>query len=91
MKSISQFVAVSLMPAVVSGCMCMMPMDDKSMKKKEDTGMMKMDERGSGMPMTDQRPISRLAIKESNWNGDLWVLRQVKGYDPKFKADEQGG
>ncbi|MCS6302815.1 MAG: hypothetical protein H8K07_04015 [Nitrospira sp.] len=52
MKSISQFVAVSLMPAVVSGCMCMMPMNDMSMKEKEDMGMRKVGERGSGMVMT---------------------------------------
>ena len=38
MKSISQFVAVSLMPAVVSGCMCMMPMNDKIISTAIDYG-----------------------------------------------------
>lgn len=33
MKSLSQFVAVSLMPAVVSGCMCLMPMEKMDMGK----------------------------------------------------------
>lgn len=33
MKSITQFVAVSLIPALVSGCMCMMPMEKMEMGK----------------------------------------------------------
>lgn len=33
MKSITQFVAVSVMSAVVSGCMCMMPMEKMDMGK----------------------------------------------------------
>lgn len=41
MKSISQFVAVSLMPAVVSGCMCLMPMEKMDMEK-DKMGQMDM-------------------------------------------------
>lgn len=60
MKSTTQFVAVSLMSAVISGCMCMMPMNDRSMKEKKDMGMTKVDEQGSGMSMigtTVDKPI----------------------------------
>ncbi len=45
MKSISQFVAVSLMPAVVSGCMCMMPMEKMDMEK-DKMGQMDMGKKG---------------------------------------------
>jgi hypothetical protein len=52
MKSLLQSFFVLMTATLVSGCMCMMPMNDMSTKEKEDTGMTKVDERGSGMPMT---------------------------------------
>ena len=54
MKSISQFVAVSLMPAVVSGCMCMMPMEKMDMEK-EKMGQMDMGNKGQTHEMAGRR------------------------------------
>ncbi len=51
MKSITQFVAVSLMPAVVSGCMCMMPMEKMDMEK-DTMGQMDMGDKGRSHEMT---------------------------------------
>lgn len=45
MTSITQFVAVALMPAVVSGCMCMMPMEKMDMGK-DNMGQMDMGDKG---------------------------------------------
>jgi hypothetical protein len=47
MKSITQFVAVSLMPAVVSGCMCLMPMGDMDIGKDKMGQMDKGNKRQS--------------------------------------------
>ena len=51
MKSITQFVVVSLMPAVVSGCMCMMPMEKMDMGK-DNKGQMDMGDKGRSHEMT---------------------------------------
>ena len=50
MKSITQFVAMSLMSAVVSGCMCMMPMEKMDMEK-DDKGHMGMEHKGQSHEM----------------------------------------
>ena len=50
MKSITQFVAVSVMPALVSGCMCMMPMEKMDMEK-DDKGHMGMEHKGQSHEM----------------------------------------
>lgn len=52
MKSLLQSFFVLMTGTLVFGCMCLMPMNDMSMKEKKDSGMTKVDERGSGMPMT---------------------------------------
>lgn len=39
MKSLLQSLFVLMTATLVSGCICMMPMNGMSMKKKEDTGM----------------------------------------------------
>ncbi len=52
MNSLSQSLFMLMTATLVSGCMCMMPMNDMGMKEKEDRGMRKVDERGSGMSMT---------------------------------------
>ena len=54
MKSISQFVAVSLMPAVMSGCMCMMPMEKMDMEK-DKMGQMEMGKKGRSHEMAGTR------------------------------------
>ena len=52
MKSLPQSLFMLMTATLVSGCLCMMPMNDMSMKEKKDSGMTKVDERGHGMPMT---------------------------------------
>ncbi|MBY0248506.1 MAG: hypothetical protein K2Q17_12645 [Nitrospiraceae bacterium] len=52
MKSLLQSFFVLMTATLVSGCICLMPMNDMSMKEKKDSGMTKVDERGSGMSMT---------------------------------------
>ncbi len=54
MKSISQFVAVSLMPPVVSGYMCMMPMEKMDMEK-DKMGQMDMGDKGRSHEMAGKR------------------------------------
>lgn len=54
MKSISQFVAMSLMSAVVSGCMCMMPMEKMDMEK-DKMGQMEMGKKGRSHEMAGTR------------------------------------
>ena len=54
MTSISQFVAVSLMSAVVSGCMCMMPMEKMDMDK-DKMEQMDMGKKGRSREMTGTR------------------------------------
>ncbi len=51
MTSITQFVAVFLMPALVSGCMCMMPME-KMDRGKDNRGQMDMGDKGRNHEMT---------------------------------------
>ena len=51
MKSLTQFVAVSLMPAMVSGCMSMMPMEKMDMEK-DNMGQMNMGDKGRNHEMT---------------------------------------
>jgi hypothetical protein len=58
MKSITQFVAVSLMPAVVSGCMCMMPMEKMDMGK-DNMGQMNMGDKGRSHEMTGTKVTKR--------------------------------
>lgn len=55
MKSLSQSLIVLMTSILISGCMCMMPMDDMRMNKKEDMGMTKRGERGGGMQDSDYR------------------------------------
>ena len=50
MKSITQFVAVSVMSALVSGCMCMMPMEKMDMEK-DKMGQMDMGGKGQSHEM----------------------------------------
>lgn len=52
MKSLLQSFFVLMTATLVSGCICLMPMNDMSMKEKKESGMTKVDERGSGMSMT---------------------------------------
>jgi hypothetical protein len=51
-KSITQFVAVSLMSAVVSGCMCIMPMKKMDMEKDRWTGGIKAEMAGTKIEKT---------------------------------------
>lgn len=69
MKSISQFVAVSLMPAVVSGCMCMMPMEKMDMEK-DKMGQMDMGNKGQTHEMAGTKSETTKAEKRV---GDLIV------------------
>ena len=52
MRSLLQPFFVLMTATLVSGCICLMPMNDMSMKEKKDSGMTKVDERSSGMLMT---------------------------------------
>ncbi|MDI3461334.1 MAG: hypothetical protein OJF50_000155 [Nitrospira sp.] len=69
MKSITQFVAVSLVPAVVSGCMCMMPMEKMDMGK-DNMGQMDMGDKGRSHEMTGTKSETTKAEKRV---GDLIV------------------
>jgi len=64
MKAITQFAAVSLMPAVVSGCMCMMPMEKMDMGK-DNMGQMARGDKGQSHEMTETKVEKRV--------GDLMV------------------
>ena len=69
MKSITQFVVVSLMPAVVSGCMCMMPMEKMDMGK-DNKGQMDMGDKGRSHEMTGTK-IEKTKVEKRV--GDLTV------------------
>ncbi len=73
MTSITQFVAVSLMPAVVSGCMCMMPMEKMDMGKekgKDNVGQMDMGNKGQSHEMAGPKSEKTKVEKRV---GDLMV------------------
>ncbi|MBA5865004.1 MAG: hypothetical protein GDA65_20185 [Nitrospira sp. CR1.1] len=59
MTSITQFVAVALMPAVVSGCMCMMPMEKMDMGK-DNMGQMDRGDKGRSHEMTGTKAEKRV-------------------------------
>ena len=69
MTSITQFVAASLMPALVSGCMCMMPMEKMDMGK-DNKGQMDMGDKGRSHEMTGTKVDKTKAEKRV---GDLIV------------------
>ena len=69
MTSITQFVAASLMPALVSGCMCMMPMEKMDMGK-DNMGQMDMGDKGRSHEMTGTKGDNTKAEKRV---GDLMV------------------
>ena len=69
MKSITQFVSVSLMPAVVSGCMCMMPMEKMDMGK-DNMGQMDMGDKGQSHEMAGTKSETTKVEKRV---GDLMV------------------
>ena len=69
MTSITQFVAVSLMPAVVSGCMCMMPMEKMDMGK-DNKGQMDMGNKGQSHEMAGPKSEKTKVEKRV---GDLMV------------------
>ena len=69
MKSITQFVAVSLMPAVVSGCMCMMPMEKMDMGK-DNRGQMDMGDKGQSHEMAGTQ-VDKTKVEKRV--GDLMV------------------
>lgn len=69
MKSITQFVALSLMPAVMSGCMCMMPMEKMDMEK-DKMGQMDMGKKGRSQEMAGKKVETTKVEKQV---GDLIV------------------
>lgn len=69
MTSITQFVAASLMPALVSGCMCMMPMEKMDMGK-DNKGQMDMGDKGRSHEMTGTK-IEKTKVEKRV--GDLTV------------------
>ena len=69
MKSITQFVAMSLMSAVVSGCMCMMPMEKMDMEK-DKMGQMDMGGKGQSREMAGKKVETTNVEKQM---GDLMV------------------
>ena len=69
MTSITQFVAVALMPAVVSGCMCMMPMEKMDMGK-DNMGQMDMGDKGRSHEMAATKSETTKVEKRV---GDLMV------------------
>lgn len=69
MKSITQFFAVSLMSAVVSGCMCMMPMEKMDMGK-DNLGQMDRGDKGQSHEMTGTK-IEKTKVEKRV--GDLMV------------------
>ena len=69
MKSITQVVAVSLISTVVSGCMCMMPMEKKDMGK-DNMGHMDMGDQGQSHEMAGTKVETTKVEKRV---GDLMV------------------
>lgn len=69
MTSITKFVAVSLMSAVVSGCMCMMPME-KMDRGKDNMGQMDMGDKGQSHEMAGTKIEKTKVVRRV---GDLMV------------------
>ena len=69
MKSITQFVAVFMVSALVSGCMCMMPMEKMDMGK-DNMGQMDMGDKGRSHEMTGMK-IEKTKVEKRV--GDLTV------------------
>jgi YtkA-like len=69
MKSITQFFAVSLMSAVVSGCICLMPME-KMDRGKDHMGQMDRGDKGQSHEMAGTK-IEKTKVEKRVW--DLMV------------------